>query len=463
MNSSAAFKKFLLLAGDAIALTGALLLAMAIRYPRSKAWDAELLRNHFVPFGILFLLWLTIFYIYNLYDLRHGENTVTFFAIASQAFLLNALAAIAFFYLNPYVSITPRTVLFIDLVFSALLFGAWRALFNRTLATKLITHVALMGVSRQMVALARELEAYPGLGYRTTCFVADELAGIPENLAHIPAITSSALQRLGSGTEQPSFPRIDTIVLDKNPNQAPERALALFALIGTKVSFLTLPAFIEQAFQKIPLSEISESWFLENLRESEKKLGERVKRLLDIAGALVVGVLLLPVMVLVALGIKLEDGRRVLYRQTRVGKNGRIFALVKFQSMVENAEKGGPQWTTHNDSRVTRFGSLLRSTRLDELPQLWNVLKGDISFMGPRPERPEFVQKLEHDIPFYNIRHLVRPGLSGWAQINNPFHSVEESYEKLEYDLFYIKNRSFALDAAIALKTLSIILMRKGR
>ena len=462
MGSSANFKKFVLLFGDAAALVVALVFAIAVRYP-ARFPEADLLRLHVVPFGVIFFLWLLVFYIYNLYDLRHVENTTTFFSVALQAFVLNALIAVAFFYLNPYASITPRTVLFVDLVFSALLFCAWRIAFNRTLAVQLVTHTALVGTSPPMLALAQELAEHPALGYRICCFIADTPAALPQNLARIPVITSASLQHLGADTRDASLPIIDSMVLDKNPNQTPERALALFALIGTRVSFRALPAFIERVFQKIPLSEISESWFLENLREGEKQFGERIKRFVDIIGSVIVGVLALPVMVLVALCIKLEDGRSVLYTQARVGRRGKNFQLLKFQSMIEHAESAGPQWTKKNDPRVTRFGSFLRSMRLDELPQLWNVLAGDLSFIGPRPERPEFVQKLEKDIPFYAMRHLVRPGLSGWAQINKPLHSVEESYEKLEYDLFYIKNRSLALDTAIALKTLSIILRRRGR
>ena len=260
MVPSVGFKKVVLLMGDTAALVAALVIAIAIRYP-ARFPEADIVRLHIVPFGALFFLWLLVFYIYNLYDLRHVENSVTFFSMALQAFVLNALVAIAFFYFNPYASITPRTVLFVDLVFSALFFGAWRAVFNRTLATKLATRTALIGTSAPMLALARELEEHPALGYRISCFVTDAPFVLPQYLAHIPVVASAALQHLNTDAGSISLPPIDSIVLDKNPNQAPERALALFALIGTKVSFHTLPAFIEQVFQKIPLSQISQSWF----------------------------------------------------------------------------------------------------------------------------------------------------------------------------------------------------------
>ncbi|MDP3963198.1 MAG: sugar transferase [bacterium] len=459
MNAAANIKKIILLLGDALALTTALIVAIVLRYP-GREMTSGLLQIHFVPFGALFILWIIVFYVYNLYDLRYMENSALFFGIAAQAFTLNALLAIAFFYFNPYVSITPRTVLFIDIALSAILFGAWRVLFNKALAKKLITNLALVSISPSMISLAKELIEKPALGYRISAFISGDGASLPKDLAHIPLMSIEAFKK---HIAQHPPEGATTVIVEKHFVQTRDHAQLLFSLLPAQLTFRTLPSFIEHVFQKVPLSEVSESWFLENLSEGDKRFHERAKRLCDIIGAMALGVVTLPLMALVALGIKLEDGRNVFYRQMRLGADGKKFSLLKFQSMVADAEVAGPQWTKKNDPRVTRFGTFLRSTRLDELPQLWNVLKGDLSFIGPRPERPEFIQKLENEIPFYALRHLVRPGLSGWAQINNPLHSVAESYEKLEYDLFYIKNRSLALDAAIALKTISIILRRRGR
>lgn len=453
---SAGFKKTILMIGDVAAYAGALFIAIAIRYPGRGA-DAELLRVHFVSFGVLFIVWLIVLYIYNLYDLRYLENSVEFYGLAMQAFTINTLLAIVYFYLRPHGSITPRTVLVFDIACSAALFVGWRTLCNRLFSHTFRQYVALASASERMQALAQEVAARPSLGYRIACFIDDGHAQAPSASLGVPCVPFHQLK------EHPASRQCNLIVLDTHPNEQRAYALAFFSLLPQRVTFQSLPSFIEHVFQRVPLAEVSESWFLENLSEGEKNFFEAVKRLLDIAGAVALGILTLPIMALTALGIKLEDGRRVLYRQKRIGRDGSSFWLVKFQSMVESAEEGGPQWTVAHDPRVTRFGAFLRSTRLDELPQLWNVLKGDLSFIGPRPERPEFVQNLQKDIPFYAVRHLVRPGLSGWAQINNPLHSVAESYEKLEYDLYYIKNRSLALDTAIALKTLSIILRRKGR
>lgn len=461
MGISANVKKIILLAGDIVALSMALVIAILIRYPgRMLVEPGDLIRLHFASFVVLFAGWLVVFYIYNLYELRYLENSASFFGVAAQAFGLNALIAVVFFYFNPYAAIAPRTVLFIDIVLSVALFGAWRVFFNRLLARKLVTNLVLVSVSPPMLSLARNVAQKASLGYRVVAFISGDGATLPEDLTHIPLFNIEAFKRYISAW-QPGENAV--VVVEKHFVQTQAHAELLFSLLPAPLTFRTLPSFIERVFQRVPISEVSEAWFLENLSEGDKRFYERARRIFDMAGAIVIGAATLPLMAFVALGIKLEDGRTVLYRQTRVGKNGKIFALVKFQSMVENAEAAGPQWTKTNDPRVTGFGAFLRSTRLDELPQLWNVFKGELSFIGPRPERPEFVQRLEKDIPFYRLRHLVRPGLSGWAQINHPLHSVEESYEKLEYDLFYIKNRSFAHDAAIALKTLSIILRRKGR
>ena len=167
--------------------------------------------------------------------------------------------------------------------------------------------------------------------------------------------------------------------------------------------------------------------------------------------------------------IYLDDGRRdknasYLYRQIRVGRNGRLFEILKFRSMGMNAEKDGATWAVKNDIRVTRVGKYLRKYRIDELPQLLNVLKGDMSFVGPRPERPEFVETLSENIPYFNFRHLVKPGLSGWAQIKYPYGASEsDSKEKLKFDLYYIKHRSFLLNIFILIRTAEIVLFGKGR
>jgi exopolysaccharide biosynthesis polyprenyl glycosylphosphotransferase len=202
--------------------------------------------------------------------------------------------------------------------------------------------------------------------------------------------------------------------------------------------------------------------FSDGFRYSKRRV--LAKRLFDIALASLFLLVLWPFMVLTGLAVILESGRPALYHQRRVGLNGASFRIYKFRSMYQDAEKSGKAiWAQKNDNRVTRVGAVIRNTRLDELPQLWNVLKGEMSFIGPRPERPEFVSELSRQIPYYDMRHKVKPGLMGWAQLKYPYGaSVEDARNKLQYDLYYTKNQSFLMDMLIMIQTVEIVLLGKG-
>ncbi|HEU0050483.1 MAG TPA: sugar transferase, partial [Patescibacteria group bacterium] len=209
-----------------------------------------------------------------------------------------------------------------------------------------------------------------------------------------------------------------------------------------------------------------ETWFLSHLKETEKTWYEVVKRAADILIAIPFAVVTAILTPFIALLIKLSSPGPVFYSQIRVGRNGKLIKIYKFRSMRIDAEASGPQFTakTASDPRVTSIGRFLRQTRIDELPQIWNVLHGDLSLIGPRPERPEFVTPLVEKMPYYALRHLTRPGLTGWAQVKflTPTATLDDNLTKLQYDLYYIKNRSLLLDAAILLKTVGIVLRRQG-
>ncbi|RZV51028.1 MAG: exopolysaccharide biosynthesis polyprenyl glycosylphosphotransferase, partial [Pseudomonadales bacterium] len=208
----------------------------------------------------------------------------------------------------------------------------------------------------------------------------------------------------------------------------------------------------------------SPGWLVFSTGFAGGQLVESAKRASDVFIALVLLLLTWPLMLIAAIAIVLESGRPVFYQQTRVGLGGKTFSIFKFRSMVVNAEKEGEAvWATAKDSRVTPVGAVLRNTRIDELPQLWNVLRGDMSFVGPRPERPEFVQGFAETLPFYNERHRVKPGLMGWAQLNYPYGASDEDAEqKLRYDLYYVKNKSLMLDLVIMVQTVQVILLGMG-
>ncbi|MBV2167562.1 MAG: exopolysaccharide biosynthesis polyprenyl glycosylphosphotransferase [Bdellovibrio sp.] len=227
-----------------------------------------------------------------------------------------------------------------------------------------------------------------------------------------------------------------------------------------------LSQFYELHWSKVPVYFLGPEWFIaaESFNLVHHPVGLRIKRLGDLFFSIILLSVFWPVMLFVACAIYLESSGPIIYKQVRTGKDGRLFTIYKFRSMVNNAEKNGAQWAQANDSRMTRIGRFLRLTRLDELPQLFNVFKGDMSFIGPRPERPEFNEMLAPLIPYYNLRQLVRPGITGWAQVCYPYGaSIEDAREKLQYDLFYIKYYSFLLDLIILLRTVRVVLMSKGR
>ena len=241
------------------------------------------------------------------------------------------------------------------------------------------------------------------------------------------------------------------------------RELMIFRLKGIRV--FNIHEFFEKAWFKIPVLSLKDQWFvMENgFALLHNPVGLKIKRMLDIFLSLTLIVITLPLMLLTSLLIKLSSQGPILYSQVRTRDEGKNFTLYKFRSMTVGAENNLPQWAKKNDTRVTKIGKWLRIMRIDELPQLWNVLKGDMSFIGPRPERPEFNKELEKKIPYYNLRHLVKPGITGWAQVLYPYGaSVEDALEKLQYDLYYIKNYGLLLDFNILIKTARVVLFGKG-
>ena len=233
-----------------------------------------------------------------------------------------------------------------------------------------------------------------------------------------------------------------------------------------KIPVFSVQLFYETFLNKLPVEFAEKDWLLpgeKNLLNDE--MGLRIKRVLDLIFAFVATLICLPIMIIIGILIYgFSPGKAVIYRQKRVGLNGREFVLYKFRSMVPDAESQGAKWSEENDPRITKLGGFLRSTRLDELPQLCNLILGNMSLIGPRPERPEFTSTLQDEIPFYEMRHVVPPGITGWAQVRYPYgSSVEDAKRKLEYDLFYIKNHSIRLDFIIVIKTLYVVLTRKGR
>ncbi len=252
---------------------------------------------------------------------------------------------------------------------------------------------------------------------------------------------------------------------------APERApeMLISRLMGIRISgvrIYTISDFYERFLARLPVFQLNQQWIAtaHGFDLIHNPIGLRFKRYIDILIALVGGLVLFPLILFTASTVLLTSGLPILYRQTRVGENGAPFTVLKFRTMVNNAEAQGAQFAAKNDPRTTLLGGIMRKFRLDELPQLWNVLRGDMSFIGPRPERPEFISQLSRDIPYYNLRHVVKPGITGWAQVMHGYgDSSEDAAQKLQYDLFYIKNYSLMLDISIIIRSIKVVFFGTGR
>jgi exopolysaccharide biosynthesis polyprenyl glycosylphosphotransferase len=253
------------------------------------------------------------------------------------------------------------------------------------------------------------------------------------------------------------------IIVDSNLNLSNSSILTLTKLRLQLVPIYNVCDMWELLSSKLPPSLLDAHWFINHCNITDVKI-LTIKRLMDVLISTLLLIVLFPLMLLVGVAIKLDSPGKIIYSQFRTGQNGKSFKIYKFRSMYEDAENDGVKWTSINDSRITKIGYWLRVSRIDELPQLWNVLIGEMSLIGPRPERPEFDVKLKYAIPYYELRYLVKPGISGWSQVLYGYgSSVDDSYEKLAYDLYYIKNYSLWLDFVIFLKTIKVVLCSKGR
>lgn len=437
-------KKIILIAGDLAVLYGALYLTLIARF--GYPLEPNVWQRHFIPFSLVFLTWLIIFFINDFYDLKASYQINRLLNNLTKALLIGGLIAVVIFYfIGPLIdSIRPQRILIINLIFTLIGIFIWRRIFYQFIKLPTITNqVLILGRSLLGEQLYQEINRRSQLGYQAA--IIDQ---IPDDL------TQYCLKN-----------KIDILISSNNQQNQEEITKKIFACLPLGVDVYNLSSFYEQITNKIPVENIEHSWFLENLTEHSKKVYEIIKRLMDMTIAIIGLIIAIPLWPIIALIIKLETPGPIIFKQIRVGKNGKEFMAMKFRSMVQDAEKGGPQWAQKNDPRITRFGSFMRKTRLDEIPQLINVLKGEMSFVGPRPERPEFVKTLTLEIPFYQERLLIKPGLTGWAQLYGPAYggSKEETLEKLKYDLYYLKNRSLILDLNILLKTIKIITQGKGQ
>lgn len=441
----------LLLLGDFVVFGGALVCTLLIRY-REIPSD-EVVSQHLQPFLFLFCFWILVFLIAGLYDKYVSLVRKSIPALVLKVQVVNMLLAALFFFIFP-VEIEPKTNLLIYLIISSVLIVFWRLYIYPRITTGKPMRALVIGDSEEALGIARVFAKNQYFKHIKPFVLSKQ--DIPDF-----AEFKAALQRF---LEHDST---DIVIADMRDPFALTLAPDLYhyAFEDKNIRFINLSKMYEELHHRILPSLVGDVWLLEHVTAQAPHYAyDFMKRLIDIVGALILLVPSVIIFPLVALAIKLEDRGQLFYLATRVGQYGRHIQIYKLRTMtgVDTPDKA-----VHSDLVVTRVGRFLRKTRLDELPQLINVLKGDLSFIGPRPEIPTLVDIYAREIPYYNLRHLVKPGLSGWAQINN-FDvprggvDVERTIEKLSFDLYYLKHRSFLLDIEIALKTINTLVMRTG-
>ena len=495
-SRSLSSKTILLAAGDVGIFALAILSAPFIRNLGAPEPGVLSLYRFAAPF--LAALWTAGFATFGLYELKAAKNEPSFYDRMARALAFNFAVPVLLFYLIPEFRLRPLATLFIVFAVQAPLLAAWRAAAHAAFGRMVKDRVLFYGLSGEAALLARYLRRNPQFGYVPVGFLTAGNGGEPP--AGGPAGTD-ALPVFPAGEHLATLvrrERISIIAVAHTIKRTQTLVKALFSVLPLGTAIVDFPRFFEAVEGKVPVSLISETWFLENLIGTRRPKYEFVKRTVDVTLAVVLGAIALALLPAIAIAIVLSTPSDVLryrqrrarpgdgvifFRQERVGKGGKVFQFVKFRSQVLGAERHGGEKSedpiranpseavrgragsgVSPDPRAYPLGTLLRKTYLDELPQLWNVIRGDMSFVGPRPERPEFTAELAGRIPFYRMRELVLPGITGWAQINMQNDaSVSDAPEKLQYDLYYIRNRSLALDFIIVLKTALKLLQRSGR
>lgn len=456
-------KKVFLLLGDILIVLIAFYITVFIKIKIFEPFDFKLILSKF-NWWVFALISLSpiIFYIFELYNKSRWENNTKLLLYISFAVLTTsgivAFLSYVFVFNNIVIG---RAILLFYSIFSILLLFAWRKLFVNVFSKSeyLKEKVLLIGDGSIVDYIDSIVKIYKIIPYDLKI-----IRNYSENPGTDCVNDSISPQSLFDMVDNNKF---NTIVVACSLNDFPILRKWLFDMKFSGIAIYDALYFYEALSAKIPISSIKDSWFL--FHNQGKKfnpfLYSRIKRIMDILLSLCGIIILFPLLLLIALAIKLSSKGPIFFKQERLGQNEKPFTILKFRTMIDNAEKAtGPKWSDKNDPRVTKVGRPLRKCRLDELPQLFNILKGEMSFIGTRPIRKHFAEKLAKDIPYYRLRFIIKPGLTGWAQVQSRyFDNNEEQKEKLEYDLFYIQNQSLFFDLFIVLKTVSTVLFLKGQ
>ena len=392
---------------------------------------------HRDPLLVVLVIWLVIFYISNLYTYKAFSNILEITRRLTVTLTLSFFVTITVFYIfSRFFELTPKANLVMFTVTFGILDIFWRYLLRKVFIQKNHRSNILILASSPLIKTVTEyINTHPQLGYSIFLFNSD----------------------INTLTEVIRKNAITAVIINGQSLKNNTVARILYGLLPRQVEIIMFTDFYESLFGCIPLSEIEEEWFIREITEN-KNIYESVKRLVEMILIIITAPITILLIVITGFLVALTSKGPIIYKQERMGKNNQPFILYKFRTM--KIDRDGPLWTTEGDDRLTTVGKFLRYTHLDEVPQLLNVIKGDISFIGPRPERTKLVE-LYKQIPYYEVRHIIKPGIIGWAQLNyRPSTSLAEAEKKFQFDLYYLKNRSFILDLFIFLKTIRTIFLK---
>lgn len=402
------------------------------------------------------LIFQLCLYFFDLYDLSNEVSLPHTFTKMTQAFGVGCIILGIVYYSVPSMIISGR-IFWLGYLVICLSVFLWRGAYYLILRKRLfVQNILVVGTGTLASDIARLIEGVQDSVYRVTGFVGVKEPDYNPHGAPVRPTLEDFEEQLVKG----DFERI-IVALDEGRGTTPVNALLYYKMQGMIIEPST--TFYERVAGKILVENIAPSWIIYSDGFSLSRWKYHVKRLIDVCFSIILLLVSLPVLLLTALLIKLDSPGPVLYFQERVGQKNKPFLIIKFRSMRQDAEKDGAVWAQRNDDRVTRVGAVIRTLRIDEFPQLWNILRGDMSLVGPRPERQVFVDQLARKIPYYNIRHEMKPGVTGWAQVCYPYGASElDALKKLEYDLYYMKNVSIAFDLLVIFKTVKTVLFKKG-
>ena len=451
---------WLILADTAI-IYGGIILALYLRLGVGGSEYQLSERNGWLKITLATAVCVLILYFYGLYDFTvMGNRRELMLRLVQAIGIAWALLALLFYFVPPLLIGRGVSLLSVVIVLVSLL--SWRILIHYlTGHPEIGERILIVGTGLAAQETAEAAIERRDAGYRISGFIAENDIDSPEFIAG-KAVLGSAFD-LESIVKAEKIDRI-VIAVRERRGAFPTETLLKMSLAG-EVDIEECTSFFERVTGQVNLEMVRPSWLIFDGRRRDTRLSvffrEAVHRLLALFGLLIS----LPIAIVTAILIKFDSKGEIFYKQERIGKNGRVIKVIKFRSMKTDAEADGkPIWATTDDDRTTRVGRVIRKIRVDEIPQFWNIIKGEMNFVGPRPERPHFVAQLADEIPYYAHRHLTAPGLTGWAQIKYPYGaSVEDARNKLQYDLYYIKNQSLALDLVIVFETVKTVLFGRGR